>query len=262
LVTSTVGGEGKSFVASNLGLTFALTGKKVILVGLDLRKPKMEVYLEGRPRSEKGVSNYLKNEAPLNQLIQTFERLPNLHYIDCGTIPRNPSELMMTDKMRSMFEYLWKHYDYVIVDSAPIGAVADSLLLKEYVSQTIVVTRYGYSTTAHLRFMSEVHNERKLPNMHILLNGLRQERGNFYNYGYYSSRYYQEQEGLWVRIKGWFKGEKSEQEQPESQSAVRQRLSDSHEAVETSNGIGNGTAAMSNGENDQITKKKDEPTTI
>lgn len=202
LITSTVSSEGKSFVATNLALTLALTGKKVMLVGMDLRKPQVGKYLTGQ-RMDKGVSNYLNNEAPLEDLIQTFEALPNLDFMDCGPIPRNPSELMMNERMKDLFAFFHKTYDFVIVDGAPIGIVADSFLLKEFVGQTLVVLRYGYSTTANLRFMDEVHMENKLPNMTTVLNDLRTEWGNTYNYGYYLSSYYQEEAGIWGKIKNF-----------------------------------------------------------
>jgi tyrosine-protein kinase Etk/Wzc len=202
LITSTVSSEGKSFVAVNLALTLALTGKKVIIVGLDLRKPQVGKYLTGVKR-EKGVSNFLNNEAPLEELIESFTALPNLDYIDCGPIPRNPSELMMTEQMKVMFSYFHQNYDFVIVDGAPIGMVADSFLLKEFVGQTLVVLRYGYSTTANLKFMDDVHMENKLPNMTTVLNDLRTEWGNTYNYGYYLSSYYQEEDGFWGKVKNW-----------------------------------------------------------
>jgi tyrosine-protein kinase Etk/Wzc len=204
LITSTVSSEGKSFVAVNLALTLALTGKKVIIVGLDLRKPQIGMYLTGE-RPKQGVANYLKKEASLEDVIETLPESPNLDYIDCGSIPRNPSELMMTEEMKTMFTYLKEHYDFIIVDGAPIGIVADSFLLKDYVNQTLVVLRYGYTTVAHLKFMNEINENRKLPNMNTLLNDLRSERGNSYNYGYYMSTYYQEKQGVWSKVKNLFK---------------------------------------------------------
>lgn len=200
LITSTVSGEGKSFVAVNLALTLALTGKKVLLAGLDLRKPQIGKYLLGQ-KPHKGVSNFLKKEAPLERLIEPYPPLPNLHYVDCGPIPRNPSELMMTEQMTTMFNYFHKNYDFIVLDGAPIGVVADSFLLKEHVGQTLVVLRYGYSTTANLKFMNEVHLDNKLPNMTTVLNDLRAEMGNTYNYGYYLSSYYQENDGFFGKIK-------------------------------------------------------------
>lgn len=204
LVTSTVSGDGKSFVSINLALTLALTGKRVIMVGVDLRKPKLQLYLEG-VKAEKGLSNYLNGTDELKNLINVYDKLPNLHYIDCGPIPRNPSELMMTDKMKDFFDYVGENYDFVVLDGAPIGIVADSFLLKEYIHQTLIVLRYGSSTTSHLKFLSEVHAESKLPNLNILLNDLRQELGNSYNYGYYSANYYQEETTWWEKVKKRFK---------------------------------------------------------
>jgi tyrosine-protein kinase Etk/Wzc len=213
LVTSTVSGDGKSFVTINLALTMALTGKRVIAVGLDLRKPKLEMYLEGE-KSEKGLSHFLNGTDSLKDLIQVYDKLPNLHFIDCGTIPRNPSELMMTDKIDELFTYLSTNYDFILVDGAPIGIVADSFLLKDYIQQTLIVLRYGSSTNAHLKFLSEVHTENKLPNLNVLMNDLRQERGNSYNYGYYSSSYYQEKPSWWERFKGRFMKKKQKKSAP------------------------------------------------
>jgi tyrosine-protein kinase Etk/Wzc len=204
LITSAISSEGKSFVAVNLALTLALTGKKVMLLGLDLRKPQIGMYLTGQ-KPRKGVTNFLKREAELADLIEPFAGLPNLDYMDCGPIPRNPSELMMTEQMKTLFTELQERYDFVIVDAAPVGIVADSFLLKDYVGQTLVVLRYGYSTIAHLKFMNEVQQSNKLPNMNTLLNDLRAERGNSYNYGYYMSSYYQEEKGVWPKIKKLFR---------------------------------------------------------
>ena len=206
LITSTISGEGKTFVAANLAMTLALTGKKVIVLGLDLRKPKLELYLEGQ-KTERGIAEFLKGEETnLKDLVQTYDRLPSLHYLDCGAIPRNPSELLMTDKLKKLFDYCTSNYDFVVVDGAPIGIVADTFLLKDYIGQTVVVLRYGYSTTAHLKFMKEIDENHKLPNMNVLLNDVRQERGNSYNYGYYSAYYYnQEGNSLWAKTKRMFK---------------------------------------------------------
>ncbi len=203
LITSTVSGEGKSFVAVNLALTLALTGKKVILLGMDLRKPQIGKYLTG-VKPTQGIADFLMGKTPLNELITAYTALPNLEFIDCGTIPRNPSELMMTDNMKTLFNFCNQHYDFVIVDGAPIGIVADSFLLKDFIGQTLVVLRYGYSTTANLKFLNEVHLEKKLPNMITILNDLRTEWGNTYNYGYYASSYYQENNGIFAKIKKAF----------------------------------------------------------
>ncbi len=209
LVSSTISGEGKTFIAANLALTLGLTGKKVIVIGLDLRKPKLEMFMEGKV-SETGVAQFLSGEVPsLRKLINVYDRLPNLHYIDCGKVPRNPSELIMKDQIKVLFDYCEKNYDFVVVDGAPIGIVADSFLLKDYVQQTLIVLQYGYSTTSHLKFMREVDDTQKLKNMNVLLNNVKQEFGNSYNYGYYSSYYYKDKVSLWQKTKKLFNRKKT-----------------------------------------------------
>jgi tyrosine-protein kinase Etk/Wzc len=208
LISSTISGEGKTFIAANLALTLGLTGKKGIVVGLDLRKPKLELFLDDKV-SETGVAQFLSGEVPsLRKLIHVYDRLPNLHYIDCGKIPRNPSELMMKDQLKTLFDYCEKNYDFVVVDGAPVGVVADSFLLKNFVDQTLIVLQYGYSTTSHLKFMREVHETEKLTNMNVLLNNVKQEFGNSYNYGYYSSFYYKDNVSFWDKTKKMFSRKK------------------------------------------------------
>jgi tyrosine-protein kinase Etk/Wzc len=204
LISSTVSGEGKSFIAVNLALTVALIGKKVALVGLDLRKPKLEEYLVGE-RSDIGITNVLQGDMKIQKAMKPFDRLPNLHYVDCGAIPTNPAELLMNDKVEGIFNYLRSNYDYIIIDGAPIGVVADSFLLKDYIDQTLVVLRYGVSIVSHLKFMEEVNTNHKLPNMNVAFNDVKQERGNSYNYGYYSSYYYQEDKSMMHKVKNLFK---------------------------------------------------------
>ncbi len=206
LISSTISGEGKTFIAANLALTLGLTGKKGIVIGLDLRKPKLELFLEDKV-SEIGVAQFLSGEVTsLRKVIHVYDRLPNLHYIDCGKVPRNPAELMMTDKLKELFDYCEKNYDFIVVDGAPVGIVADSFLLKDFVHQTLIVLQYGYSTTSHLKFMREVDETQKLTNMNVLLNNVKQEFGNSYNYGYYSSYYYKDKVSLWNKTKKLFKG--------------------------------------------------------
>jgi capsular exopolysaccharide synthesis family protein len=200
LVASSVSGDGKSFVAMNLALTLALTGKKVALIGLDLRKPKVGIYLLGE-KPEKGVTNYLKGEGSLKDFLKPYDELPNLHFMDCGTLPSNPSELLMTDKLKNMFTTLHEKFDFVVVDGAPIGVVADTFQLKDFIEQTVIVLRYGSSTISHLKFLREVQAEDKLQNINIILNDVRQEHGNSYNYGFYSSDYYKEDKNIWTRLK-------------------------------------------------------------
>jgi tyrosine-protein kinase Etk/Wzc len=203
LVTSAVSGDGKSFTAVNLALTLAMTGKKVILLGLDLRKPKMGIYLAGES-SQVGVANYLRKEVSISNIIKPSNQFDNLYYVDCGPIPSNPAELLMSDRLKPLFDFAKTNYDFVVVDGAPIGVVADSFELKQYIDQTIIVMRYGATTVSHLKFMNDVEAENKLPNLNVILNDVRHEMGNSYNYGYYASYYYSEEKGLWNRVRKVF----------------------------------------------------------
>jgi Mrp family chromosome partitioning ATPase len=164
----------------------------------------MEEYLMGE-RTDIGIASVLQGQSKIQKVMRAFERLPNLHFVDCGEIPTNPAELLMNDKVQGIFDYLRNNYDYIIIDGAPIGVVADSFLLKEHIDQTLIVLRYGVSIVSHLKFMEEVNTNQKLPNMSVAFNDVKQERGNSYNYGYYSSYYYQEDKSMMSKVKNLFK---------------------------------------------------------
>ncbi len=195
LVTSSVSGEGKSFVTINLGLSLALSGKKVILLGMDLRKPKMGTYLTGT-RPPLGLTNYLVGEDQLEELIQPVPGYENIDFLDCGVIPPNPADLLTGSRVDELFAELRQHYDFILVDTAPIGLVTDALLLGPHTDLSILVTRQGKTTTQLLEGIEEIFQKQKLPNMGILLNGVK-ARGIYgyggYGYGYgYGAGYYQE----------------------------------------------------------------------
>jgi tyrosine-protein kinase Etk/Wzc len=204
LVASTISGEGKSFVAVNLALTLALTGKKVIILGLDLRRPKLEFYLEGKT-SEKGISDFFNGKSTLPKLVQGYDRMPNLDYMDCGKIPQNPAELMVSDKLKFLFDYCHKNYDFVVVDAPPVGIVADIFSLSEFIGQTLFVVRYGYSKVEHVKFINEIQVTQKLPNLNIILNDVRQERGATEHYVNYSAYYNQQDYSFLGKMKSWGK---------------------------------------------------------
>ncbi len=189
LITSGISGEGKTFIALNLAKTYAMTGKKTIVVGMDFRKPKLAEYITGS-KAITGVVDFLDNFRPLDTLIKPIEGDQNLFYIDCGKIPRYPSEIMMADKMKDFFADLTQNYDHIIVDGAPIGIVSDSFQLSEFIDQTVVVARFGYTSTKILRMLNDVFSEKKLPRMTIVLNGAKSFRSDSYGYGYKTEGYY------------------------------------------------------------------------
>jgi capsular exopolysaccharide synthesis family protein len=189
LVSSSVSGEGKSFVTINLGISISLSGQRTLLLGLDIRKPKLSHYLTGF-QAERGVTNYLVNQASLDELIKPLPDHPLVDYLDCGPIPPNPAELLMSDATRELFVELRKRYQYIIVDTAPLGLVTDALLLNQHIDQTIIVARFGMSRTPFLRMVEDIYANQKLPQIGIVLNGLKNRAGYGYGYGYgYGSNY-------------------------------------------------------------------------
>lgn len=187
LVTSSQSGEGKTFISINLGTSLAISGKSVVLVGMDLRKPALTRQLTGQ-RSEWGVSNYLSsNEPKLDEFIQTVAGIPNLHLIGSGPMPPNPAELLMRQRTKGMIAELRERYDYVIIDTSPVGLVVDALCLKEHVDTTLYITRFAVTRKSDLEAIEDIYINDKLPLPSIVLNGIKLKLG--YGYGSYMRKY-------------------------------------------------------------------------
>ncbi|WP_440882016.1 GumC family protein [Tenacibaculum sp. C7A-26P2] len=181
-VTSTTSGEGKSFSSINLAASLTLSGKKVVLVGLDLRAPKITEYLEIPDR--KGVTNFLTNDTiTLDSLKFSIPEIPNLDIIASGAIPPNPAELLMASKMDLLFEELEKNYDYVMIDTAPVNLVTDTLLIANRADLVLYVTRANYLDKRMLIIPEGLYRDKKLPNLAIILNDTDLNRGYGYGYG-------------------------------------------------------------------------------
>ncbi|HEY9169459.1 MAG TPA: polysaccharide biosynthesis tyrosine autokinase [Lutibacter sp.] len=181
-VTSTVSGEGKTFVSINLAAVLSLTNKKVLLIGADIRKPKIGEYLD--LIYEKGLTHFLmENEMKVPDIIESVKEV-NFDFISSNLIPPNPSELLMNGRFEEVLAYGKQHYDYVIVDTAPVHLVADTLLLSNHADLFIYVVRANYLDKRLLMTPKILHEEKRLPNMAILVNGTDLERGYGYGYGY------------------------------------------------------------------------------
>ncbi|OWP86797.1 tyrosine protein kinase [Flavobacterium covae] len=181
-LTSTLPAEGKTFITVNLAGTIALTGKKVLLVGLDIRNPRLDDYLQ---LPNRGVTNYLTT---IDQKIEDYiVKLPNYDSFDvlpAGVIPPNPAELLMSQKLEKMFDYLKEKYDYVVVDTAPVSLVTDTLLIAKNADAFIYVVRAKYLEKELLKIPSSIYKEGKLPNMSMVLNDTDVINGYGYGYGY------------------------------------------------------------------------------
>ena len=192
LVTSTVSGEGKSFVSANLAISLSLLGKKVVIVGLDIRKPGLNKVFQLSNR-EKGITQYLSNpETDLMELVQPSDINKNLYILLGGTVPPNPTELLARNGLDKAIETLKKHFDYVIMDTAPIGMVTDTLLIGRVADLSVYVCRADYTHKAEYTLINELSIEKKLPNLCTVINGVdlkKRKYGYYYGYGKYGKHY-------------------------------------------------------------------------
>ncbi len=190
-VTSTVKGEGKTFVSINLAMTIASSGERVLVVGADLRNPQLNQYTTNG-ESLPGVSTYLKNEyTSLDSLIVDSKLHSNLKLLPSGPIPSNPSELLRKEKVDEMFKTLKGQFDYIIVDTAPSMLVADTFIIKKQSDLTLYVVRAGYTKKKLLEFVKDSIEEKKLTKAYLILNDVQLSElgyGNKYGYTYGQER--------------------------------------------------------------------------
>ncbi len=183
LVTSSVSGEGKSFVSLNLAASFALLGKKVALVGMDIRSPKLADYLS--MKSTPGVTSYLaKNDVTIGEIVQHSTEVEGLDVYVGGPIPPNPSELLLTKRVEELVKELKAGYDYVIIDSAPIAMVSDTFSLGRYTNAIVYVTRSNYTKRNYVKYMSNTVERGQLKNVALVLNDSNPQISQGYGYGY------------------------------------------------------------------------------
>ncbi|MCM1311446.1 MAG: polysaccharide biosynthesis tyrosine autokinase [Bacteroides sp.] len=191
LFTSTVAGEGKTSVASNLATSIAFVGKKVLIIGLDIRKPRLaKLFKLGN--NEVGITNFLTRRVDdyeyLESLIQNSGISPNLDILPAGPIPPNPAELLEKENLASAISFLKKKYDYVILDTAPVGLVSDTLTIGRHADLTLYLVRADYTLKADMNLVNSLSVEKRLPNINIILNGAVTETNNYSykRYGGYS----------------------------------------------------------------------------
>jgi len=183
LVTSSIGGEGKSFTSINIAMSFALLKKKVILVGLDVRKPMLGEYMH--IVKEKGISVFLSDpELKYNDIIIPSGFHPYLDVIPAGPIPPNPSELLMSTRLDDLMQDLKKEYDYIILDSAPVGLVSDTYLLNRIIDNCIFVARQDFTPREMCDLITDIYKNKMLKNMSVILNGTDEKSGYGYGYNY------------------------------------------------------------------------------
>ena len=192
LVTSTISGEGKSFISANLAISLSLLGKKVVIVGLDIRKPGLNKVFN-IPKKEHGITQYLTNTtANLMDFVQPSDINKNLFILPGGTVPPNPTELLARGGLEKAIETLKANFDYVILDIAPVGMVTDTLLIGRVADLSVYVCRADYTHKAEFTLINELAENNKLPNLCIAINGLdlnSRKYGYYYGYGKYGKYY-------------------------------------------------------------------------
>jgi len=197
MITSSVSGEGKTFCSINIATVFALSEKKTVIIGLDLRKPRLAD--EFNLTSNIGVVNYLIKQKSLDEITHSTQ-IPNLDVILSGPIPPNPSELILSEAMKELIDELKQKYDYIILDTPPVGLVSDSLELAQYADVTLYIVRQNYTKKDMITLLNNRIKRGELSNASIVLNGYENKAkyGSGYGYGYgygaYSNGYHEEEQ--------------------------------------------------------------------
>jgi len=194
-VTSSIAGEGKTFCSTNIAAIISMSNKRTLVVGMDLRKPQTHNQFD--ISNTKGLSNYLIHDATFDEVVIPTH-IPKLYITPAGPIPPNPSELIETDRMRNFFIEAKKHFDVVILDTPPVALVTDALIISKYVDTMIFVIRQNYTDKHALRFINNLYDQKKLPNLSLLINDIRipQYVANYnyaYGYGYKKGAGYYEE---------------------------------------------------------------------
>jgi capsular exopolysaccharide synthesis family protein len=200
-VSSTISSEGKTFISINLAAITAMLGKKVLLIGLDLRRPRINKVFEFD--DSPGMSTYLSGGCDYEDLIRKTQ-VNNLFYAPSGPVPPNPAELLETEQMKKFMERARKEFDYIIIDTPPVAIVTDTLLLAPYVDVNLFIVRQRYTSRNTLDMIEHLHNQGELKNMAIVINdisltgyygygmryGYTSGYGYSYGYNYYNKGYY------------------------------------------------------------------------
>lgn len=194
MITSSISGEGKTFCSINIATIFALSEKKTVIIGLDLRKPRLAD--EFNLTTQVGVVNYLIKQKNLSEITNATE-IPNLDVILSGPIPPNPSELIISEAMKELIDELKQKYDYIILDTPPVGLVSDALELAQYADVTLYIVRQNYTKKDMITLLNTRIKRGELNNTSIVLNGYENKAkyGTYgYGYGAYSNGYHEEEE--------------------------------------------------------------------
>ena len=204
LITSSFSGEGKSFISINLASAIALSGKKTVLMEFDIRKPKV---MEGLGLKRKlGITNYIIGRAQLADIIIPVPGFDSLYVIGCGPIPPNPAELLLDKRLDELMAEVRANFDVVLMDTAPVGLVSDSMTLGKFSDCTLFIVRVGHTYRKILRLVEDIYQEKRLPGLSLVINDVKLEGGYYSGYygghGYYGGYGYGIESGYFEKPAG------------------------------------------------------------
>lgn len=188
LLTSSMSGEGKSFLSMNLASSLAITGKRVVLVEFDLRKPKLSSYWN--VSTGEGLTTFLSKDTLPSAIVQRVSEKDELFFISSGPLPPNPVEIISNEKVVELFKYLRNEYDHIIIDAPPVGLVTDAQLLAKYADITLYVVRAQYTFKRQLEILKDLYLNKRFKNIAVIVNDVKVKFGSYNNYaygGYYSN---------------------------------------------------------------------------
>ena len=200
MVSSSISGEGKTFTTINLATVFALSGKRTLIVGADMRRPK--IFEDFRRNNDDGLSTFLSGISEFDGIVQTTD-IENLFFVSGGPVPPNPSELLLTERFELFIKTAVSKFDFVIVDTPPLALVTDAFVISKFVDHTVFVLRQNYSPKEFVRSIDEYYRSGKLKNMSILLNDI-YKSGLGYGYGQGYAYHYGYSYGYGQRSKGGY----------------------------------------------------------
>ena len=181
MITSTVSGEGKTFAAVNLATILAMANKKLLLMGLDLRKPTLHRIFD--IPNQVGLSTYLIGQTAYEKVIKNTY-IDNLYLAPSGPVPPNPAELIETERMEAFFKEAQQAFDYIIIDTPPVAMVTDAILISQYANANIFMIRQKYSSKHVFDLMNSAQVKQKMQHVNILVNDLKIPKYYGYSYGY------------------------------------------------------------------------------
>lgn len=183
MLTSSINGEGKTFISAHIANMLAKTGKKVMLMELDLRRPQLSGFF-GHDNKVAGFADYINGVQDLNSVIKSVDVNSNLFLLSSGVVSSNASELLLNNHTKGLFEELKSMFDYIIIDSSPVGLVSDSLIIEKYADMTIYVCRHNYTTTEQIGLVNQLKTKDNVDNIYLVINDVDFSKSRYLSYGY------------------------------------------------------------------------------